>query len=52
MLVLLPFLAIKGIALSSRRSLIDKTFSYHRLSPSIVLSAIDSDVIKAYVELG
>ncbi|WP_232821519.1 LysR substrate-binding domain-containing protein [Acidithiobacillus ferrivorans] len=34
------------------RSLIDKTFSYHRLSPNIVLSAIDPDVIKAYVELG
>ncbi len=34
------------------RSLIDKTFANHGLSPNIVLSAIDSDVIKAYVELG
>ncbi|MDD2748028.1 MAG: LysR substrate-binding domain-containing protein, partial [Acidithiobacillus ferrooxidans] len=34
------------------RSLIDKTFANRGLSPNIVLSAIDSDVIKAYVELG
>lgn len=34
------------------RSLIDRTFANHGLSPNIVLSAIDSDVIKAYVELG
>jgi LysR family cys regulon transcriptional activator len=34
------------------RSTIDRTFAAQRLEPNIVLSAIDSDVIKTYVELG
>jgi LysR family cys regulon transcriptional activator len=31
---------------------IDAVFAQHHLSPNVVLEAIDSDVIKAYVELG
>ena len=34
------------------RSAIDKAFAAQGLKPNVVLSAIDSDVIKAYVELG
>ena len=34
------------------RKLIDKTFSNAHLSPDIVMSALDADVIKTYVELG
>lgn len=34
------------------RSRIDATFAAAELSPDIVLSALDSDVIKTYVELG
>ena len=34
------------------RSLIDRAFERVRLSPNIVLSAIDADVIKTYVNLG
>lgn len=36
----------------SARSIIDKAFAAHRLTPNVVLSAIDADVSKAYVELG
>jgi len=36
----------------SGRSLINKAFEKEQLSPNIVLTAIDSDVIKTYVELG
>jgi len=34
------------------RSRIDKTFAAAELSPDIVMEALDSDVIKTYVELG
>jgi LysR family cys regulon transcriptional activator len=34
------------------RSHIDQAFRAHELAPDIVLSAVDSDVIKTYVELG
>jgi LysR family cys regulon transcriptional activator len=34
------------------RKLIDETFSNAHLSPDIVMSALDADVIKTYVELG
>lgn len=34
------------------RSHIDEAFRAHGLAPDIVLSAVDSDVIKTYVELG
>jgi len=34
------------------RSHIDEAFRTHGLAPDIVLSAVDSDVIKTYVELG
>jgi LysR family cys regulon transcriptional activator len=34
------------------RSHIDEVFKAHGLEPDIVLSAVDSDVIKTYVELG
>lgn len=34
------------------RSLINKAFTAHGLTPNIVLTALDSDVIKTYVELG
>jgi LysR family cys regulon transcriptional activator len=34
------------------RSKVDKAFSDAAISPDIVLSALDADVIKAYVELG
>jgi LysR family cys regulon transcriptional activator len=34
------------------RALIDRTFAEAGLAPDIVLSALDSDVIKTYVELG
>ena len=34
------------------RSQIDKAFSREGISPDIVMSALDADVIKAYVELG
>lgn len=34
------------------RSLIDKAFAEAGLAPNVVLSAIDADVIKTYVELG
>ena len=34
------------------RALIDRTFAESGLAPDIVLSALDSDVIKTYVELG
>lgn len=34
------------------RSHIDRAFARHELKPNIVLTAIDSDVIKTYVELG
>ena len=34
------------------RSKINQAFEEHRLKPSVVLTAIDSDVIKTYVELG
>ena len=34
------------------RSIIDKTFAREHLSPNVVLTAIDSDVIKTYVEIG
>ncbi|HOB46559.1 MAG TPA: CysB family HTH-type transcriptional regulator [Zoogloea sp.] len=34
------------------RAKIDETFAAAKLSPDIVMSALDADVIKAYVELG
>jgi LysR family transcriptional regulator, cys regulon transcriptional activator len=34
------------------RSLVDKTFADAGLAPDIVMSALDADVIKSYVELG
>lgn len=34
------------------RSLINKAFESHGLKPNIILTALDSDVIKTYVELG
>ncbi|MEW5754688.1 MAG: CysB family HTH-type transcriptional regulator [Pseudomonadota bacterium] len=34
------------------RALINKAFAEHGLEPNIVLTAMDSDVIKTYVELG
>lgn len=34
------------------RSRIDRAFERHDLAPNVVLTAIDSDVIKTYVELG
>lgn len=34
------------------RTRIDQVFAQHRLTPCIVLEAIDSDVIKTYVRLG
>ncbi|MEO5574295.1 MAG: HTH-type transcriptional regulator CysB [Gammaproteobacteria bacterium] len=34
------------------RSLINKAFEAHGLKPNVVLTALDSDVIKTYVELG
>ena len=34
------------------RSHIDEAFRQHGLEPNIVLSAMDADVIKTYVELG
>jgi LysR family cys regulon transcriptional activator len=34
------------------RSRIDRAFERHGLTPKVVLTAIDSDVIKTYVELG
>ena len=34
------------------RSAIDRVFANRRLSPDIVLSALDSDVLKSYVSLG
>jgi LysR family cys regulon transcriptional activator len=34
------------------RSLVDKTFTDAALAPDIVISALDADVIKSYVELG
>jgi len=34
------------------RSRIDRAFERHGLTPNVVLTAIDSDVIKTYVELG
>lgn len=34
------------------RSHLDRAFSRHDLKPNVVLTAIDSDVIKTYVELG
>jgi len=34
------------------RSVIDKAFAEHQISPNIVLTAIDSDVIKTYVGIG
>jgi LysR family cys regulon transcriptional activator len=34
------------------RSQIDKAFSREGITPDIVMSALDADVIKAYVELG
>ncbi|MFZ5593544.1 MAG: CysB family HTH-type transcriptional regulator [Pseudomonadota bacterium] len=34
------------------RNKIDATFARHGLSPDIVMSALDADVIKTYVELG
>jgi LysR family cys regulon transcriptional activator len=34
------------------RTAIDRTFAARHLSPDIVLTALDSDVIKSYVELG
>jgi LysR family cys regulon transcriptional activator len=34
------------------RSLVDKTFADAALAPDIVMSALDADVIKSYVELG
>src|SRR3569623_350128 len=36
----------------SGRSKINKAFEAHGLQPNVVLTAIDSDVIKTYVELG
>lgn len=36
----------------SGRSQFNKAFTEHNLSPDIVLTAIDADVIKTYVELG
>lgn len=36
----------------SGRSKINKAFESHGLQPNVVLTAIDSDVIKTYVELG
>ncbi|ARU31784.1 transcriptional regulator CysB [Sulfuriferula sp. AH1] len=36
----------------SGRSLLNKAFTEHNLSPNVVLTAIDADVIKTYVELG
>jgi len=36
----------------SGRSKINAAFEAHKLSPNIVLTAIDADVIKTYVELG
>jgi LysR family transcriptional regulator, cys regulon transcriptional activator len=36
----------------SARSIIDKVFAENNLSPTVVLSAIDADVSKAYVEMG
>lgn len=34
------------------RTLVDKTFDHAGLTPEIVMTALDSDVIKTYVELG
>jgi len=34
------------------RSLISKTFADEKLKPNVVLTALDSDVIKTYVEIG
>jgi LysR family transcriptional regulator, cys regulon transcriptional activator len=34
------------------RGLVDKTFAGAALAPDIVMSALDADVIKSYVELG
>jgi LysR family cys regulon transcriptional activator len=39
-------------AMFSGRTRIDEAFARKKLSPQIVLQAIDSDVIKTYVELG
>lgn len=36
----------------SARWVVNKTFANHGLSPNVVLSAIDADVSKSYVELG
>jgi LysR family cys regulon transcriptional activator len=36
----------------SARSIVDRTFSEAGLEPSVVMSAIDADVSKAYVEMG
>jgi LysR family cys regulon transcriptional activator len=36
----------------ANRSLVEKAFAQHNLKPKVVLSALDSDVIKTYVELG
>ena len=36
----------------ANRSLVEKAFENRRLQPNVVLTALDSDVIKTYVELG
>ena len=36
----------------SARSIVDKAFAEAGLTPNVVLSAIDADVSKAYVEMG
>jgi LysR family transcriptional regulator, cys regulon transcriptional activator len=36
----------------ANRSLVEKAFENHGLHPNVVLTALDSDVIKTYVELG
>lgn len=61
-----PLLRVKSITLAaiarypiitydegfSARSIIDKSFADSGLTPNVVLSAIDADVSKAYVEMG
>jgi LysR family cys regulon transcriptional activator len=36
----------------ANRSLVEKAFEQRRLTPNVVLTALDADVIKTYVELG